>query len=55
MALLQKKTACLGHTGFAVACHWDTTEPEEFWGSGAEQHFLGSVPTGIKGLVGRVS
>lgn len=23
--------------------------------SGAEQHFLGSVPTGIKGLVGRVS
>lgn len=27
-----KKRLHLGHTGFAVACPWNTTEPKKFWG-----------------------
>lgn len=44
----KRQCALVKATGFAVACHWNASEPKEFCGSGAEYHCLGPVPTGIK-------
>lgn len=40
----------LGHAGVVMAGHWNTKEPvpKEFCGSQAEQHWLASVPAGMK-------
>lgn len=45
---MQKKTVCFGPMGFAVACHWNTTEPKEFCGLRLSNNIWVQCPQGSK-------